>query len=739
MNGASIKTYGQHGKSAPSRELDEKLGPTRQLAVALLNLLNPMEHPISPPQRRLLLSSLVEWVLGAARVVPLVIAIEDLHWADPSTLELIQLLLEQAGSAPLLLLCTARPEFRATWLAQTQITLRPLSPHNTRMMVERVAGQKTLPDKLVTTVVERTGGVPLFVEELARAVLESDTVRPTAREIPVTLHDSLMARLDRLGLAKEVLQIGAVMGTDFSYEVLQAVHPIAEQDLQEALQKAADAELVYVHGSAPDATYQFRHALIRDAAYEALLKSKRRELHTRIAQTIEERFSHQAAAHPEILAYHYTEAGLVAQAVRYWRRAGQKASERSANVEAIAQLRKGMELLNALPLNSERLIEEVKLQIALTTPLIATAGYTGPEVEKASSRALELCRQLGETPQLFAALGSLESIYFNRGEVEIALELSKQMFHLASTQQDPVLLLWAHYALGFSLAWQGDLRSSRDHLERSISLYDKRRAGTYGFVQDPGPSAMAQLSHVVHSLGYPQQALARMRDGIAQARNLSHPFTLALVLGYAASLHWSRGEKLIAQELWREEAALSSEQGFKALLAAASLRMGFYQVEEGGAEDGLAKMHTALASLTESLVIDIPYGLIFLALALGKVGQLDQGLARIDEALALAKRTPKFADLPLLYVTNGQLLLMKSPSGLRKAKQCFSTAIEIARGQKAKSDELRASIPMARVLAQQGRRKQARTMLAEIYNWFTEGFDTADLKDAKTLLDELAT
>ena len=296
----------------------------------------------------------------------------------------------------------------AAWAHLTQITLSTLSPHNTRMMVEQVAGQKTLTDETIATVVERTGGVPLFIEELTRAVLERDDLRPTAREIPATLHDSLMARLDRLGPAKEVLQIAAVMGTNFPMSFCKRCIRLPRK-ISSGAKKAADAELLYVHGIAPDATYQFKHALIRDAAYEALLKSKRRELHTRIAQTIEERFSHQAAAHPEILAYHYTEAGLVAQAVRYWRRAGQKASERSANVEAIAQLRKGMELLNALPLNSERLIEEVKLQIALTTPLIATAGYTGPEVEKASSRALELCQTTGRNSSTIRGAGKSSS------------------------------------------------------------------------------------------------------------------------------------------------------------------------------------------------------------------------------------------------------------------------------------------------------------------------------------------
>jgi predicted ATPase len=343
----------QYSKLAPRQEFDvAQVEFTSQLgwirSGGSLDLLKQAEQPLSPDRRRGLLFKIVAWVLGAAQVAPLVIAIEDLHWSDASTLEWIQLLVEQGKNASLLLLCTARPEFRATW-PQTQITLTPLSAHDTRIMVEHVAGPRTLPDETVTTVVERTGGLPLFVEELTRAVLESGNTEQAGSSVPVTLHDSLMARLDRLGSAKNVLQLASVIGGEFSYELLTALHPVSEQEFESELRKLTDADLVYSRGIVPNATYHFKHALIRHAAYEALLKSRRRELHARIAKTIEERFPQRAASHPELLAHHYTEAGVTAQAVRYWRKAGQKANERSANVEAIAQLRKGLELLRALP------------------------------------------------------------------------------------------------------------------------------------------------------------------------------------------------------------------------------------------------------------------------------------------------------------------------------------------------------------------------------------------------------
>jgi tetratricopeptide (TPR) repeat protein len=374
------------------------------------------------------------------------------------------------------------------------------------------------------------------------------------------------------------------------------VSNVSEQGLQLALDNLVRTDLLHVGRSEPEKIYIFKHALVQDTAYNALLKSRRRELHQRIAQILTERFPETATSAPELLAHHHTEAGLPAQAVRYWRRAARKAIERSANVEAIAQLRKALELLKAMPLTSERLMEEVKLQLTLTAPLAATKGYTATEVEKASRRALELCHQLGEAPQLFTALGTLCSVYFNRGEFEIALELNRQMLRRADRRRDPASVLWAHYLLGFTLASQDILKSARVHLEQSIALYDPRRGGTYGGVQDPGPTAMARLSHVVHSLGYPEQGLGRMRDAVAQARNLVHPFTFAWVLGSAGALHWRRGEKLAAQGLWEEEAALCTEQGFKALLASSSLRIGFAQVDAGKAEDGLSKMNDALTA-----------------------------------------------------------------------------------------------------------------------------------------------
>jgi class 3 adenylate cyclase len=397
-----------------------KLDEAVPLVAELLQI--PVDEPYcasalpSEQKRRRLFAVLMEWIFGAGRQQPLVMVVEDLHWLDPSTLELQQLLAEQGATVPLMLLHTARPEFRAPWPMRAhhvQITLNRLSARNAREMVAQVAARNALASESVDAVVERTGGVPLFVEELTRAMLESGSEKLTRREIPVTLHDSLMARLDRLGPAKEIIQIGAVIGSEFSYGLLHAVHPIADQHLQRALHSVTDAELVHVRGIPPDATYQFKHALIRDAAYEALLRSRRKELHARTAEVLVGQFPTSA---PELLAHHYTEASLIKQAIRCWQNAGQRAVERSANTEAINHFTKGVELLlESMPDSPERDQQELELQASLGASLIPIKGYAAAEVGKAFARARELCRQAGETPQLFPVLVGLASVYMNRG------------------------------------------------------------------------------------------------------------------------------------------------------------------------------------------------------------------------------------------------------------------------------------------------------------------------------------
>ena len=415
------------------------------LIAPLLNLPLPAKYPpssLSPEQqRRRLLATLVEWVLGAARAQPMVIAIEDLHWADPSTLELLQLLVEQGATARLLLLYTARPEFHAQWPLRahhTQITLNRLSSRNVRTMVEEVAAQKALSEETIATVVERTGGVPLFVEELTRAVLEGGDAKLTGREIPVTLHDSLMARLDRLGPAKEVAQVGAVIGSEFSYELLHAVHPIAEEDLQRALRMLADAELLYVRGIAPDATYQFKHALIRDAAYEALLKSRRRDLHRLVARTIDEKFPVLKEVNPEVLARHWTEAGETQPAIVEWTRAGTVAEARHAFSEALANYQQSVRLLKLLPESSERDHRELELRQSAAQMLYLRAeGYAAPKTGHAIEQATALAEKTGNLTQLVAWTLRKWLAPFNSGDLPFAAALRRPDARACGSRRQP--------------------------------------------------------------------------------------------------------------------------------------------------------------------------------------------------------------------------------------------------------------------------------------------------------------
>jgi hypothetical protein len=444
-------------------------------------------------------------------------------------------------------------------------------------MVEHITGGKHLPREVRQQIVAKTDGVPLFVEELTKMVLESGLLReeqgryvgahgdaplpPLA--IPSTLQDSLMARLDRLAATREIAQLGATLGREFSYELIHATSPLDEGTLQQGLRQLVEAELVYQRGLPPQATYLFKHALVQDTAYQSLLKSRRQQLHQQIAQVLEERFAEIRETQPELLAHHYTEAGLLAQAIPYWQQAGQQAVQRSANAEAISHLTRGLELLKTLPDTPERTQQELALQIALGAPVMITTGYGSPEVEKVYSRARELCGLIGETPQLFRVLWGLWTLYLTRGDCRIARDLGEQLLRLARNTQDPASLLEAHVAFGITLVFFGELTAARTHLEQGITLYDPQQHGSLAlYGQDPGAAGLSWAALALWLLGYPEQALQRMREALALARELTHPPSLAYVLCQAAVFHQLRREGQVARERAEETISLALEQGF---------------------------------------------------------------------------------------------------------------------------------------------------------------------------------
>ncbi len=733
---------------------------TVPLLAALLSLPHPAGYPpltVSPEkQKEKTQAALVGWLVDEAEQNTAYITWEDVHWADPSTLELLTLLLAQLPTTRLLAMLTYRPEFSPPWGSPSyvsQLTLSRLGQPDVAVMVEQVTGGKALPTEVVRQIASKTDGVPLFVEELTKMVVESGVVRAVnshyeltgplaALTIPSTLQDSLMARLDRLGTAKEVAQHGATIGREFSYELLQAVSPLEAASLQQGLQQLVKAELVYQRGLFPQARYVFKHALIQDTAYQSLLKSTRQHYHQQIAQVLAERFPETAETQPELLAHHYTEAGLSAQAIPYWQQAGQKASQRSANAEAMSHLTKGLELLKTLPDTLERTQQELDLQLTLGPVLMILKGLADPEVEKVYTRARSLCQRVGETPRLFTVLAGLRSFYHGRGKHQTARELGEQLLGLAQRVQDPALLLEAHLDLGGSLYLLGELIAARMHLQQSIALYDPRQHHSHAFVcggSDPGVNGLCNEALLLWSLGYPDQALKRSHAGLTLARELSQPSSLCVALGMAALLHQLRGEIQATQRQTEEMIALSREQGYLAMEPLGTVMQGGVLAEQGQVEEGIAKLRQGVAAFRAARAErGLPYYLALLALAYAKAGRAEEGLAVQAEALDLVHRNGERVSEAGLYVLKGWLLLARSGDNQAEAEGCFRHAIDIARRQSAKSSELRAVMSLSVLLQRQEKKEEARQMLAEIYGWFTEGFDTKDLQDARALLDELS-
>jgi predicted ATPase len=636
-------------------------------------------------------------------------------------------------------------------------------------MIRRLTGGKALPVEVVQQIVAKTDGVPLFVEELTKAVLESAVLWETdghyeltdplpTLAIPDTLQDSLMARLDRLVTAKGLAQLGATLGRQFTYELLQAVAQLDDLTLQRELERLVQAELLYQRGLPPRAMYIFKHALIQEIAYHSLLKRTRQQYHQRIAQVLEERFPETAETQPELLAQHYTEAGMMAQAIPYWQRAGQRAIQRSAHVEAIGHLTKGLEVLKALSDGPERPQQELGFMTILGLALVATKGQANEEVERTYARARELCQQMGETQQLFLVLWGLLSFYVVRAELQAAWEVGEQLLTLAQRQHDTALLMVAHWALGQTLLFRGELAPARAHLEQGITLYDPQKYHSLGFLSgfpgDLGVFCLCFAAHTLWHLGYPDQALKRIHEALTLAQELGHPFSRALALDYAAMLYQFRREGHMAQESAAAAMTLCREQGFAYYLAWGTIMQGWALVVQGQREEGMAQMRHGLAAIRATgAELRQPYYLALLAEACGQTGQAEEGLAMLAEALAGAHKRGEYWREAELHRLKGELLLQSSvrgpqsevltpDSGLQtldsEAEQCFHQALAITRRQQAKSYELRATVSLTRLWQRQGKGAEARQLLGDIYGWFTEGFDTVDLQEARALLEALS-
>jgi predicted ATPase/class 3 adenylate cyclase len=732
---------------------------TLPLLAALLSLPHPegcAPLTFSPQkQKQKTQEALVAWLREEAERNAVYTAWEDLHWADPSTLELVQLYLEQIPTTRMFTVLTFRPDFVPPWGARsclTQLTLSRLGRQQVETMVEQVTGGKSLPTEVVQQIVAKTDGVPLFVEELTKMVLESGLLTegtdhyelrgalpPLA--IPATLQDSLMARLDRLAPVREIAQVGATLGREFSYEVLHAVSPLDEATLEQGLRQLVEAELIYQRGLPPQASYLFKHALIQDTAYQSLLKSTRQQLHQRSARVLEERFPEVKETQPELVAHHYTEAGLIEQALPYWQQAGQRANQRSAYVEAVAHLTKGLALLKTLPDTPERSQQELALQTILVAVLSATKGLTASEKEQVYARALELCRQVGESPQLAPVLCGLAVFYQFRGELQTQQEVVEQLLRIAQSVQDPAFLALAHMLRGEGLYFRGELLAALDHLEQGLALYDPQQFHTHGYLSsvfDVGVYGRCFAAAALGALGYPDQALRRVHEALTLARAGAHSYTLALALNWVAVIYLMRGEVEAVQERAAALVALATEQELPDVLAFGTIWQGWARVQQGEGEAGIGQIRQGLAHFQAAgFWAGIPGYLAMLAEAYMRIGQIEEGLSMVAEALTVMDKTGERTGEAGLYVLKGWLLFF-SQGDPAAAEACFQQAIDIARRRSAKSGELLAVTSLSRLWQMQGKKDEARQMLAEIYGWFTEGFDTKALQEAKALLDELA-
>jgi class 3 adenylate cyclase/tetratricopeptide (TPR) repeat protein len=730
-----------------------KLDETAPLIADLLQLPVGERYPeltFTPEQkRRRLLTTLAEWVFGAARLQPVVMVVEDLHWLDPSTLELQQMLAEQGTTARLMLLYTARPEFRAQWTIRphhAQITLNRLSARDVRQMVALVAARHTLASESINAVIERTGGVPLFVEELTRAVLETGTGKITEREIPVTLQDSLMARLDRLGTAKEVAQLAATIGREFSYELLRAIYPSDETRLISALNRLVEAELLDQNFSQP-LNYSFRHALIRDAAYHSLLLRQRRQYHRKLAEVLQKVFTESVNARPELLASHLTEAGLIEQAIPYWQQAGQGALERSANAEAISLFSIGLELLKKLPESAERDAQELQLYLGYLPALNVSRNWSAAETGAAYERTRQLCERLGETSRIFRVLLGLSVFHQGRGELQRAYEIALQVHDLASRPNQRSLKLSANWVLGVTLYYLGELVGAHEHLAEGVAFGDSEDGASKGR-HNARIDCLSVDAEVMWMLGYPDRSRTIGAEAVALAKKFGRPYDLALALTHAHMLSFFRGDYEEAIGFADEGLKLCATKNFGFLETALAWSRDCTRIHMG-AEHDIEIPRRALAAYNEfGTNLHMPVNYMFLARCFGNLGRPDLGLASIERAFPLIEITSQRNWEPETWRVQGDLILQRfilhpgraaeRSQAETEAEECTRNAIEIARRQKSKLFELRATVSLARLLRDTKRRDEARTMLSETYGWFTEGFATADLREAKALLDQLS-
>jgi predicted ATPase len=706
-------------------------------------------------QRQKTLETIVELTVGLASLKPLFLVVEDVHWIDPSTRELLDLFIDKIGPVRVLMVITHRPGFTPLWAGRgpvTALSLSRLSPTECEELIRPLVGGKTLPREVMNQIVARTEGVPLFVEELTKTIRESglladegDRYEVTSHhlplEIPATLRDSLVARLDRLGSIKEVAQIGAAIGREFPYALLAAVSATAPAgSLERSLGTLESAELVYRTGVTPEAVYRFKHALVQEAAHESLIKSRRQELHGRIAEVLEQEYPDRTRMEPEVLARHYAEAGMIDKGVDYWLMAGHRAIEHSANLEASSHFTRGLALLQGAPLTVERSRKELALQIGRGIASIAVKGYAAPETGEAYRRARDLCSTLGATRELFQTLFGLWGHHWVRAELHEAHRLALDIESQARLQADQVPTIVAHRVLGSTLFTLGDFIAAREQLEKTLDLSGiedgQRLAALYAV--EPRVAALLIRAWVLWMLGYPYTALRSAQDGQAAAEQITHAYSLAFAAFVVSAIHSMRGEVEAARAHAEACMAISDEHQITQYATLSRVLRGWSLVHLGQREGGLAEIN---ANITHSRRTGVAFMRSWMlgafAESYAEAGNAVRAHETIDEALKHVERTGERLWEAELYRLRGEMALVLSPEESDRAQASLLHALEVARQQGAKSLELRAATSVAVLWRRQGRATDARALLAPVYDWFTEGFETADLRKARAVLDSL--
>jgi predicted ATPase len=776
-------------------ELDRNLEDTLPYLYALLGVEeqpSPLQQMDPQIRRKRTFAALKQLFLRESLNQPLILIFEDLHWIDAETQGFLDIFSESVASARLLLLTNYRPEYRHEWGQKTyytQLRLAPFGKAEAEEFLDALLGMSVGADRRVgpqglgahagaslhvlkRLILEKTEGTPFFIEEVVQTLAEEEILAgdrgnyrvekvPTELHISPTVHGVLAARIDRLAVEeKALLQQLAVIGREFPVSLIRQVITQPEDELYRLLASLQRKEFLYERPAFPEVEYIFKHALTQEVAYGTVLQERRKALHEQTARVIEALNRATLDEHYSELAHHYTRSGNTEKAVEYLHLAGQQAVQRSANEEAINHLTTALELLQTLPDTPERIQRELTLHLTLGPPLLATKGYAASEVEHTYTRALELCRQEGKPTQLFPALGGLWQFYCVRAEYQKGREIGEQLLTLAQTVQDPALLLVAHDALGQTFHWLGEFVLAREYLQQSIARYDPQQHRSLAFLlggEDPGVACRSFVASTLWCLGHPDQALHRQREALTLAHELSHPFSLAVALGATAVLHQLRREGQAAQERAEAAVALCTEQEIRYWGAIGAIQCGWARAEQGQIEEGITQIRQGLiAYQATGAELWLPYFLALLAETHGKVGQAEEGLTALAEALTVVDKTGERMYEAELYRLKGMLTLQSQASlgqvqdqsaviNLRpltsdphgEAEACFQKAIEIARRQQAKSLELRAAMSLSRLWQKQGKRDEARQMLAEIYGWFTEGFDTKDLQEAKALIEEL--